>query len=495
MARGKGDGSVLDYRNHAGLAVHKYAEVEVVPVIQDAQEILSTMDLSGKRTLVVGIGKSGLAAATWLARQGACVTVSEKQDESAFDSRVLGELSGAGIELELGEHRLKSFLETDLVVVSPGVPLDITPLVEASRKAIPIIGELELSWRYLMTPCIAITGTNGKSTVVKLIGDMLARGGKRVFVGGNIDSPLTDYIGGEQSADWVVLEVSSFQLDTIETFSPLVALILNISPDHLDRYEGYQSYVRSKERIFLNQGPGQTLIINGDDPHLKDLRPKNGPMVYRYGIEREHGRHSFLKNETIVVRLPGGRERAFNLNQFKLPGTHNRANLMAAILASMWLHIPASAIQQSIDHFKGLPHRIQFVDTIHGVAFYDDSKATNIDAAIQSIASFSRPVILIAGGRHKGSDYLPLVNAASGRVKGAVFMGEASTLLANTFNGKIPWSQVRSMDDAVNRAYDRAQEGDVVLLAPACSSFDMFRNYQHRGMAFQEAVRRLRNGT
>jgi UDP-N-acetylmuramoylalanine--D-glutamate ligase len=448
-----------------------------------------------KRVLVVGMGKSGLAAATWLARQGACVTVSETQDKSAFDSRVLGELSGAGIGLELGEHRLKSFLEADLVVVSPGVPLDIAPLVEASRRGIPIIGELELAWRQLKTPCIAITGTNGKSTVVKLIGDMLARGGKRVFVGGNIDSPLTDYIRGDQSVDWVVLEVSSFQLDTIERFSPRVALILNISPDHLDRYEDYQDYVRSKERIFLNQGPGQILIINDDDPYLKDLRPKNGPIVYRYGIEQEHVRHGFLRNETIVVRLPGEGERTFDLNQFTLPGAHNRANLMAAILASTWLHIPGPAIQEGIDQFQGLPHRIQFVDTIHGVAFYDDSKATNIDAVIRSIRSFSRPVILIAGGRHKGSDYLPLVKAAKGRVKGAVFMGEASNLLANAFNAKIPWSQVRSLDDAVNRAYDGAQEGDVVLLAPACSSFDMFRNYQHRGMAFQEAVRRLRNGT
>jgi UDP-N-acetylmuramoylalanine--D-glutamate ligase len=449
----------------------------------------------GERVLVVGLGKSGFAAANWLARQGARVTVSETQDESAFDPQLLEGLSRGGIELELGDHRLGSFLETDLVVVSPGVPLDIMCLVEASKRGVPIVGELELAWRYLRTPSIAVTGTNGKSTVVKLIGEMLSCGGRRVFVGGNIDFPLTDYIGGAQDADYVVLEISSFQLDTVETFSPLVSLILNISPDHLDRYADYESYVRSKERIFVNQGPGQSLVLNDDDPVLGILEPKNGPRVYRYGMERKEGRQGFLEDGRIVMGLPGHGGHRFNLDRFALPGTHNQANVMAAILAALVIDTPAAAIQEGIDGFKGLPHRIEFIDTIRGVAFFNDYKATNIDAAIKSITSFSRPVVLIAGGRHKGSDYLPLVHAAEGRVKGAVFMGESSSLLANAFNGKIPFSEARSMDDAVNRAYDRAQEGDVVLLAPACSSFDMFKNYQHRGTAFQEAVRRLRDGT
>ncbi len=457
--------------------------------------IVNSQLKKGRKVLVVGLGKSGLAAANWLAHQGARVTVSEAQDESAFDRRLLAELSRDGIELEFGDHRPGGFLAADLIVVSPGVPLDIKPLVEASKRGVPMVGELELAWTYLRTPSIAVTGTNGKSTVVKLIGEMLSRSGRRVFVGGNIDFPLTDYIGGAQDANYVVLEISSFQLDTVETFSPLVSLILNISPDHLDRYADYESYVRSKERIFGNQGPGQTLILNDNDPVLKELEPKGGPRVYRYGMEREEGRQGFLEDGRVVVRLPGQGRLTFNLDRFNLPGIHNQANVMAAILGALVIGTPPAAIQEGIDGFKGLPHRIELVDTIGGVAFYNDSKATNIDAAIKSITSFSRPVMLIAGGRHKGSDYLPLVNAAKGRVKDAVFMGESSTLLANAFNGTIPWSQVRSMDDAVNRAYDRAQEGDVVLLAPACSSFDMFRNYQHRGLAFQEAVRRLRDGT
>ena len=444
---------------------------------------------------MVGLGKSGVAAANWLARQGAHVTVSDTLDRSAFDRQLLEELSRGGIELELGDHRMESFVDADLVVVSPGVPLDITPLVEASRRGVPVVGELEFAWTYLRTPGIAVTGTNGKSTVVKLIGEMLSRGGRKVFVGGNIDFPLTDYIAGAQDADHVVLEISSFQLDTIETFSPLVALILNISPDHLDRYADYEAYIRSKERIFENQGPEQTLILNDDDPVLGTLEPKEGPRVYRYGMEGKERRQAFLEDGRIVVRLPGHGEFTFNLDRFALPGIHNHANVMAAILGALVIDTPPVAIQEGIDGFKGLPHRIELIDTIGGVAFYNDSKATNIDAAIKSITSFSRPVVLIAGGRHKGSDYRPLVNAAEGRVKDAVFMGESSTLLATAFNGTIPWSEVRSIDDAVNRAYDRAQEGDVVLLAPACSSFDMFRNYQHRGMAFQEAVKRLRHGT
>jgi len=446
------------------------------------------------KTLVVGLGESGLAAAHWLFRQGSHVTVSEKQTGSDLGKDGLGDLLRSGIKLELGGHKVKTFTEADLIVVSPGVPLDIKPLVEAREKGIPIIGEMELASRYLKTPYIGVTGTNGKSTVVNLIGDMLLKGGKSVFVGGNIGSPLTNYVGGKQIADYVVLEVSSFQLDTTQTFSPLVALILNVSPDHLDRYEDYYSYARSKESITANQGPGQILILNDDDPLLRKLQPRNGPTVYRYGLRSKPGRHAFLGNGQIVCKLPGEKTIALNPDGFILPGDHNRANLMAAALTSLVLKISPSAIQEVMDHFKGLPHRLNLVDTVRGVAFYDDSKATNIDAAIKSITSFTRPVVLIAGGRHKGSDYLPLVKAASGRVKEAVFLGEASCLLAEAFGRKISWTKATNMIEAVSIAFDQAREGDVVLLAPACSSFDMFRDFKHRGVAFREAVRGLKDG-
>lgn len=273
-----------------------------------------------------------------------------------------------------------------------------------------------------------------------------------------------------------------------------MAVILNVTPDHLDRYEDYHAYVKSKERIFLNQGPGQILILNDDDPWLRDVKPQNGLTVYRYGIERKQGRQALLDNGTIVADLAGKEKVRVSLDRFTLPGQHNRGNAMAAVITALALDIAPSAIQEAIDSFRGLPHRLELVDTVRGVAFYNDSKATNIDAAIKSVTSFERPVILIAGGRHKGSDYLPLVEAVSGRVKRAIFLGESSGLLAEAFGDRIPWKKAKDLVDAVSLAFGQAKEGDVVLLAPACSSFDMFESYGQRGAVFREAVRRLSNG-
>ena len=447
-----------------------------------------------KNVLVVGLGQSGLAAARWLVRQGSQVTVSEKRKKADFTKDVVADLLRSGVTLEFGGHRIKTFLESDLIVVSPGISLDIKPLSQARDQGVPIIGEIELASRYLKTPCIAVTGTNGKSTVVNLIGEMLRKGGKRVFVGGNIGRPLTQYIAGEQEVDYVVLEVSSFQLDTTQTFSPLMALILNISPDHLDRYPDYTSYVRSKERVFANQGPEKILILNDDDPWLRREQPKDGPTVYRYGLENKTERIAALENGGIAAKLPEEEMIQFHLEQFSLPGNHNRTNLMAAIIPCLILKIPPSAIQEVIDHFQGLPHRIERVDTLRGITFYDDSKATNIDAAIKSITSFSKPVVLIAGGRDKGSDYHRFVEAVSEKVKWAIFLGEASNLLSEAFGNKISWNMANSMIDAVSLAFNQAQNGDVVLLAPACASFDMFKDFGHRGEVFKEAVRRLKNG-
>jgi UDP-N-acetylmuramoylalanine--D-glutamate ligase len=452
-------------------------------------------DLSGKRVLVVGLGDSGVSTARWLVKQGSQVTVSERRTDSELDKDVLAELSGSGVVLELGGHKEKTFLRSDLIVVSPGVPVGIEPLVQVGGKGVPIVGEIELAGRYLKTPCLAVTGTNGKSTVVTLIGEIIRRSGRKVFVGGNIGNPLINYIGGKQEADYVVLEISSFQLDTTRTFSPLLALILNISPDHLDRYEDYNAYAGSKERIFANQGPGQVLILNDDDPRLRGLHPENGAALYKYGLEKGSGRHAYLMDGDIVTELPGRDTVSFNPDGFALPGDHNKANLMAAILTSLFIEIPPGRIQEAVDHFEGLPHRIEFVDTVKGVGFYDDSKATNIDSAIKSINSFSKPIILIAGGKHKGSDYLPLVKAASRSVKAAVFIGEASCLLAKAFGNTISWRKAENMIDAVSIAFDQASEGDVVLLAPACSSFDMFKDFKHRGAVFKESVGKLKDGS
>jgi len=447
-----------------------------------------------RNVLVVGLGESGLAACRWLVRQGSHVTVSEEKKKSDFNKGIVADLVRSGVTFEFGGHKVTTFLNADLIVVSPGISLDIKPLSLARDQGVPIIGEIELASGYLKKPCIAVTGTNGKTTVVHLIGEMLHQDGKKVFVGGNIGRPLTNCVDEEQKIDYAVVEVSSFQLDTIQTFSPLVALILNISPDHLDRYTDYTSYVKSKEMVFANQGVGQILIVNDEDHLLRKVRPKNGPAVYRYGLQSTSERNAFLNNGEIVVSLPGQKMITFHLEKFTLPGGHNRANLMAAILACLVLKISPSAIQEVIDRFKGLAHRIEHVDTVRGVDFYNDSKATNIDAAVKAIASFSKPIVLIAGGRHKGSDYHQLVEAASEKVKKAVFLGEARNILSEAFGNKISWSMAVSMIDAVSLAFNHSQKGDVVLLAPACSSFDMYKDFNHRGEVFKEAVRKLRNG-
>ena len=447
-----------------------------------------------KNVLVVGLGESGLATAQWLIKQGATVTVSERLGESALERDVLDDLSRTGVRLELGGHNAETFTKTDLIVVSPGVPLNIEPLVKAKQQGIPVIGEIELACRYIKTNIIAVTGTNGKSTVVTLIGNILRKAGKEAFVGGNIGRPLINYIGGDQRADYVVLEVSSFQLDTMKDyFSPLLSVILNISPDHLDRYADYNAYVRSKERIFENQGPGQSLILNDDDIWLKKLEPLSGVTVYRYGLTNKKDRQAFSNNGYVFVKLPGEELTELSFNNPALPGDHNKENVAAAVLASAVLKIPPSAMQLAVDDFHGLPHRIEFVDTLKGVAFYNDSKATNIDAAIKSIKSFSSQIVLIAGGRHKGSDYNPLVESASGRVKSVILLGEASDILAESFSMKISWSKAKNMVEAVYSAFNEADTGDIVLLAPACSSFDMFKDYKQRGDAFRKAVGRLKN--
>lgn len=447
----------------------------------------------GKNILIVGLGESGLATARWLATKGASVTVSEERDAREFNGSSIDDLSRKGVKLELGGHRLDTFTDKDLIVVSPGVPLSIAPLASARKKGIPIIGDVEFACRYIKTNIIAVTGTNGKTTVVTLIGDMVRNGGKKVFVGGNIGNPLINYLGGEQKADYVLLEISSFQLDAVKDyFSPLISVILNISPDHLDRYEDYKAYRRSKEKIFENQGAGQVLVVNDDDTWLKKLEPSHGIIVYRYGLKKERNRNAFIDNQSGIVKLPEAEPIKVSLNGWTLSGDHNKENLLAAILVSALLNIPVSAIQLGIDEFHGLPHRIEFVDKYKGVEFYNDSKATNIDAAIKSIMSFSSKIVLIAGGRHKGSDYSPLVESAFGKVKLAVLLGEASDILAESFNTRSPWIKAKDMYDAVLIAFNKAAKGDVVLLAPACSSFDLFNNYKERGDAFKAAIKRLR---
>jgi len=448
----------------------------------------------GAKVLIVGLGISGLWTARWLTSRGARVTITDMKEVSDLDPVAMKELVQSGVQLETGGHRQETFLNTDTIVISPGVPHDMPLLCSALEKNIPVIGEMELASRFIETPIIAITGTNGKSTVTELVGQMVKNAGMKVFVGGNIGTPLMAYAFGEQTADYLVVEVSSFQLDTIETFSPFISIILNISPDHLDRYPDFEAYVHSKLRICENQGSGQYLIVNDDDLRLSLLRPVSDITLLRYAVGQSQEVNAFLEGGTARVRLSGEATHCYSLDNFALPGTHNQENLLAAVLTGTVIGIEPEVIQHTIDRFRGLPHRIEFVREVNGIRFYNDSKATNIDAAQRAIASFDAPLILIAGGRHKGADYGPLVSKGRGRLKGAVFLGEAKGMLAAAFEGTIPHISVDHMEEAVAEAFSIAGPGDVVLLAPACSSFDMFSDYRHRGDVFKAAVKGLGNG-
>jgi UDP-N-acetylmuramoylalanine--D-glutamate ligase len=451
-------------------------------------------EVNEKRIVVMGLGISGLCAARLLSAHGARVTVSEILPESDLNSGILNELRELQITLETGGHKEETFLNAEMVIISPGVPHDTVLLNLARGKNIPVIGELELAGRLIDTPMIAVTGTNGKSTVTSFFGCMLENAGLRVFVGGNIGTPLTAYAAEREKADYAVVEVSSFQLDTIDTFCPSVSVILNVSPDHLDRYPGYEAYVRSKLKIFENQGPGQYVILNDDDKRLCAIHVSCGATVLRYGMEKRQGRQAYIEGDQIKAFVNNAGPNTFSFQSFDLPGAHNLENLLPAVLGGMALGIDTPAIQKTIDEFKGLPNRLEYIAEHDGVSFYNDSKATNVDAAVRAVMSFNQPIILIAGGRHKGADYVALAEAAGGKVRKAFFLGEARDLLAASFDGVVPFSMATDMEEAVYMSFESAEKGDVVLLAPACSSFDMFTDYSHRGREFNSAVLKVIHG-
>ena len=452
------------------------------------------MGFDNKKVVVIGFGKSGRSAAQWLSKKGASVTISERKSLDDLPREQVLAMRELGVEFENGEHRLETFVKADLIVTSPGVPLDIDPLEAARVKGIPIKGEMQLAVDYLDIPIIAVTGTNGKSTVTCLIGDMIFGAGHKAFVGGNIGTPLTDYLLGRDSADYAVLEVSSFQLDIMESFSPDIAILLNISPDHLDRYKSYDDYIRSKLKMVAHQRKNQFAILNNDDNLLRKTEPSGDGKVLRYGLESANDLEAFVDGEMLFTQIPGQEPQSFNLNNSSLPGIHNRENLMAGVLAGIILDLDQDSIQRTIDEFKGLPHRLEWLRKINNIDFYNDSKATNIDAALRAVKSFDRPIVLIAGGRHKGADYLPLTEGARGRVKHAVLLGEARELLEQAFRSVCPCTLVEDMTQAVELASSLAQPGDVVLLSPACSSFDMFQDYVQRGEVFRTIVKGLSNG-
>jgi UDP-N-acetylmuramoylalanine--D-glutamate ligase len=447
------------------------------------------MELEKKNVLVVGMAKTGISCARFLLDRGARVIISDAHQAAELPAEIR-ELTGKGVVLETGGHELTSFISAELIVVSPGVPLEIAPLQAAQQRGIEIISEIELTYRFLKTPLIAITGTNGKTTTTSLIGEMFRNAGKRVFVGGNIGTPLIDYVAGPQEDDFVIAEISSFQLEAITSFRPAVSVMLNITEDHLDRYRSFADYIAAKNRIFMNQGPEDRAILNADDPQVMVLAQSVRAQKLFFSTRGDVAAGAFY-NGDLHLRYRGAEAR-FIIRDALLQGIHNIENMMAVACVGVVCALPEHIIQQSLTGFAGLKHRMEFAGEIGGVSFYNDSKATNVGAVVKSLESLAPPLILIAGGKDKGGSYEPLRELVRSRVKALILLGEARERIYAELGNEVETVLTASMEEAVQAAFARATPGDTVLFSPACSSFDMFTSYAHRGECFKELVKKLR---
>lgn len=446
------------------------------------------MELSRKKTMVVGLGQSGLSVVRFLLGRGALVRVNDRRGADALGAAA-SEAASLGAELVLGGHPDDAFEGLDLIVVSPGVP-PLPQLDAAAARGVPVVSEIELAARFIQAPIIAITGTNGKSTVTTLVGKMCARLGRPVFVGGNLGQPMIDAVGTDAAREngIVVVELSSFQLERVAQMKAHVAVLLNITPDHLDRYPSFEAYAEAKARVFERQEADDFAILPADAPELRELVRGDGTVLLFGGL---HGEVRVLDDALVdeggALRVP--------IRDLRLRGKHNVSNACAASLAARLVGVHSDDIASVLREFEGLPHRMQHVCTIAGVEYIDDSKATNVGAAVASIdglAGSTAKIVLIAGGVDKGGSYDPLCARMVEEGRAAVVLGEAAPLLASAFSGSsIELQRADSMQDAVERAAALAEPGDTVLLAPACSSFDMFRSYAERGDVFQQAVRTL----
>ncbi len=452
------------------------------------------MNLRNKRVVVVGLGRSGVATARFLVNRGARVTVTDRAPADTLKVST-DVLDGMGIQMKLGGHDARDFETTDMVVLSPGVPHTLPMLEPAWDKGTPVIGEMELAAGYITEPILGVTGTNGKTTTTELVGNMLKNSGKNVFVGGNIGTPLIAYADGiHDRADVVVAEISSFQLDTTIAFRPDVAVMLNISDDHLDRYPTFSAYADSKWRIFENQRPTDVAVINAMDATVAAMIKKRPPRACRQLFsDQAIVNGARLLRDRVLLFDAGRQTGSFTLDKTGLIGPHNRENMAAACLAAREQGASDAGIQQAIDEFKGLSHRLETVRTVRGVRFVNDSKATNVDAVKRALECFDKPVILIMGGQNKKGDFTQLKSQVCQHVKSLVVMGEArdeivTALAGDPENGIF---EAGSMEEAVEKAYDAAFDGETVLLSPACASFDMFANYAHRGNRFRKIVESL----
>jgi len=448
------------------------------------------LDIKGKRVLVVGLGKSGVASATFLKDSGARVAVSDAKTEYQLRSAIPA-LLDKGISVETGGHLERTFRDQDLIVVSPGIPSDVPQLEKARAQGIPIIGEVELASRFLQGHIIAITGSNGKTTTTALVGEVIGMGGYEVLVGGNIGTPAISLVADATSDTYNVLEISSFQLESIQIFHPEIAVILNITPDHLDRHHSFDDYVRAKMQIFENQTAQDNAVLNADDTTCARLAGKTTARMHWFSRKKEVERGAFVHEGKIICRDAEGDQEVMLTSSVTLKGAHNLENVLAAVCVGRIVGCEPHRIRRAVEEFKAVEHRLEFVATVQGVEYYNDSKATNVDATIKALESFAGNIHVILGGKDKGSDYSLLKDLLRARAKRVFTIGVAAEKIESQISGAVPVLRAETLETAVKCAAESAAPGDVVLLAPACASFDQFDSYEHRGHVFKEAVQAL----
>jgi UDP-N-acetylmuramoylalanine--D-glutamate ligase len=438
----------------------------------------------GKKVTVVGLARSGVAAARALHSLGAIVTVTDKKPIEQLTEQITS--LGNGISITAGGHPDRIFIETDLIVLSPGVP-NIAPVVQARKHGIKVISELELAWLLSDAPYIGITGTNGKSTVTTLVGQMLAKAKKNVLVAGNIGNALTEDVSQLTGKDWIVAELSSFQLEDIETFRPRIATILNVTQDHLDRYHTLEEYGEAKARIFMNQQKEDYLVLNFDDPIVKSYTRRTRATVIPFSRRLRFNPGACVHDGYLMFN---GR-RIIAVDKLKIGGVHNLENALAATAMSLLAGADLWSVISVLREFPGLEHRLEFVRMKNGVSYINDSKGTNVGAVLKSVEGFARPVVLIAGGLDKGSDFNPLYDLFKHKVKLLILIGKAAAKMAKALGTSTETVFAQTLQEAVRVASVRAGQGDVVLLSPGCASFDMFKDFEDRGRQFKEVVKGL----
>lgn len=444
-------------------------------------------DFEGKRVLVVGLARTGEVVSLFAAGYDATVTATDEKLESELADTVQ-KLRNRGVKLELGGNSPDLYREKDLVVVSPGVPSNSPLLVNARKAGIPVWSEIELAWRFLRGKLVAITGSNGKTTTTALTGHILKTAGLETFVGGNIGTPLLSFVESSTDSSITVAEVSSFQLENVEAFRPEVGVLLNLTPDHLDRYASFDEYAAAKMRLFSNQLDRDCAVLNADDSEVTKRMPSR-QQVFWFSRQKRVAAGAFLRDDQIIFRRDGEEIVLATRKDIPLRGEHNVENVLAACTAAYLAGADPASIANGVKTFRGVEHRLEFVAEINGVKFFNDSKATNVDAALKAIEAFFGPLIVILGGKDKGSPYTPLIEPLKQRARTAILIGAAAEKIAADFRDTVPYVHADTLDRAVQLAISAAQPGDTVLLAPACSSFDQFENYEQRGQVFKQLVR------